>query len=68
MQTRNDRCAPCYGRRAVLGPVLGLALAPLLVGVARAEDESEKTDAARHVAVSKINILCIFIIISYTAG
>ena len=47
MQTRNDRCAPCYGRRAVLGPVLGLALAPLLVGVARAEDESEKTDAAR---------------------
>jgi len=47
MQTRNDRCAPCYGRRAVLGPVLGLALAPLLVGVARAEDEPEKTDAAR---------------------
>jgi rieske iron-sulfur protein len=47
MQTRNDRCAPCYGRRAVLAPVLGLALAPLLVGVARAEDEPEKTDAAR---------------------
>jgi len=39
MQTRNDRCAPCYGRRAVLGPVFALALAPLLVGVARAEDE-----------------------------
>jgi rieske iron-sulfur protein len=43
MQTRNDRCAPCYGRRAVLG----LALAPLLVGVARAEDDPEKTDAAK---------------------
>ena len=42
MKTRNDRCPPCYGRRAVLG----LALAPLLVGVARAEDEPEKTDAA----------------------
>jgi rieske iron-sulfur protein len=47
MQTRNDRCAPCYGRRAVLGPVFALALAPLLVGVARAEDEPEKTDAAK---------------------
>src|SRR6516164_10135720 len=47
MQTRDDRCAPCYGRRAVLGPFLGLALAPLLVGVARAEDEPEKTDATR---------------------
>ena len=43
METRNDRCAPCYGRRAVLG----LALAPLLVGVARAEGELEKTDAAK---------------------
>jgi rieske iron-sulfur protein len=47
MQTRNDRCAPCYGRRAVLGPVFALALAPLLVGVARAEDEPERTDAAK---------------------
>jgi rieske iron-sulfur protein len=47
MQTRSDRCAPCYGRRAVLGPFLGLALAPLLAGLARAEDEPEKTDAAR---------------------
>ena len=26
MQTRNDRCAPCYGRRAVLG----LAFAPFI--------------------------------------
>ena len=43
METRNDRCAPCYGRRAVLG----LALAPLLVGVARAEGESATTDAAK---------------------
>ena len=47
MQTRNGRCAPFYGRRAVLGPFLWLALAPLLVGVARAEDEPEKTDAAK---------------------
>jgi rieske iron-sulfur protein len=47
MQTRSDRCAPCYGRRAVLGPFLGLALAPLLARLARAEDEPEKTDAAR---------------------
>ena len=47
MQTRSDRCAPCYGRRAVLRPFLGLALAPLLARLARAEDEPEKTDAAR---------------------
>ena len=47
MQTRNDRCGSCCGRRAVLGPVFALALAPLLVGVARAEDAPEKTDAAK---------------------
>jgi rieske iron-sulfur protein len=47
MQTRNDRCVVCFGRRAVLGPVLGLALAPLLIGVAHAEDEPEKADATR---------------------
>jgi len=47
METRNNRCAPCYGRRAVLGPFLGLALAPLLAGVGRAEDEPEKTDGTR---------------------
>lgn len=47
MQTRNDRCVVCLGRRAVLGPVFGLALAPLLIGVARAEDEPEKADATR---------------------
>ncbi len=40
---RSSRCAPCYGRRSVLG----LAVAPLLVGMARAEDETAKTDAAR---------------------
>jgi rieske iron-sulfur protein len=43
METRNDRCAPCYGRRALLA----LALAPLLAGAARAEDEPEKPDAAK---------------------
>jgi hypothetical protein len=43
METRNDRCAPCYGRRAVVG----LALAPLLVGAARAEDEPEKSACRR---------------------
>jgi rieske iron-sulfur protein len=43
METRKDRCPPCYGRRAVLG----LALAPLLVGTVRAEDEPEKMDAAK---------------------
>ena len=43
METRNDRCALCYGRRAVLA----LALAPLLVGAARAEDEPEKADPAK---------------------
>ena len=47
METRNNRCAPFYGRRAVLGPFLGLALAPLLAGVGRAEDEPEKTDGTR---------------------
>ena len=43
MQGRDCLCAPCYGRRAVLG----LALAPLLAGVARAEDEAATTDAAK---------------------
>ncbi len=43
MQVRGCRDAPCYGRRAVLG----LTLAPLLVRMAQAEDETAKTDAAR---------------------
>lgn len=55
MQTRSDRCIPCYGRRAVLGTVvstalgtvLGPTLAPLLIGAARAEDEAAKPEAAR---------------------
>jgi len=41
MQTRNVQCAPRYGRRAVLG----LALAPLLAGVAHAEEETKQTYA-----------------------
>lgn len=47
MRARNDRCAPCYRRRAILAPFLGLALSPLLVGIARAEDEAAKVDAAK---------------------
>ncbi len=43
MQARRDRCAPRYGRRTVLG----LALSPLLVGIARAEDETSKVDSGR---------------------
>jgi hypothetical protein len=45
MATRGDRCASRYGRRSILGPLFGLALTPLLVGAARAEDEVETTDA-----------------------
>jgi len=47
MARRADRCASRYGRRSILAPILGLALAPLLVGAAGAEDEVEKADAAR---------------------
>jgi rieske iron-sulfur protein len=47
MATRGDRCASRYGRRSILGPLLGVALTPLLVGVARADDEVEKADAAK---------------------
>jgi rieske iron-sulfur protein len=47
MATRGDRCASRYGRRSILGPLLGAALTPLLVGVARADDEVEKADAAK---------------------
>jgi len=45
MATRDDRCASRYGRRSILVPLFGLALTPLLVGAARAEDEVETTDA-----------------------
>jgi rieske iron-sulfur protein len=47
MATRGDGCASRYGRRSFLRPLLGLALAPLLVGVGRAEDDAEKADAAK---------------------
>jgi rieske iron-sulfur protein len=47
MATRGDRCTSRYGRRSILAPILGLALAPLLVGAARAEDELDKADTAR---------------------
>jgi rieske iron-sulfur protein len=43
MQVRSDRHAPRCGRRTFLG----LALSPLLVGIARAEDETAKVDSAR---------------------
>jgi rieske iron-sulfur protein len=43
MQACGYRSAPRYGRRAVLG----LALAPLLAGMARAEDEAAKPEAAK---------------------
>lgn len=46
MATRGDRCASRYRRRSILAPILGLALTPLLIGAARAEDEAEKVDAA----------------------
>jgi rieske iron-sulfur protein len=45
MATRDDRCASRYGRRSILVPLFGLALTPLLVGAARAEDEVETADA-----------------------
>jgi hypothetical protein len=47
MATRGDLRASRYGRRSILRPLLGLALAPFLVGAACAEDEVEKADAAR---------------------
>jgi rieske iron-sulfur protein len=47
MATRGDLRASRYGRRSILRPLLGLALAPLLVGVARADDEVEKADPVR---------------------
>jgi hypothetical protein len=47
MAKRGDPCASRCGRRTILRPLLGLALAPLLVGAPRAEDEVEKADAAR---------------------
>ena len=45
MQARNDRCAPCYGRRAALG----LALAPLLVCVARTAAPRTRTPGSEEV-------------------
>jgi rieske iron-sulfur protein len=44
---RGDLHASCCGRRSFLRPLLGLVLAPLLFGIARAEDEVEKADAAK---------------------
>jgi rieske iron-sulfur protein len=43
MQARSDRRAPRCGRRTFLG----LALSPLLVRIARAEDETARVDSGR---------------------